>query len=293
MVQLLDTERLLELAGDHPVMGASLREKSESLRRQIEDVPIDGSEPSVQLFFSGDPVMSSTGIEAAFLGKVLNPFQQLVSAEFSQRVYGKVGNRGQIKDEGASRLFLTALPKGSFGVLLARMEKEPGPETHLLAESLVHVTNLIAASVQSDEAFAIELEGKTPRAVQALTDFLKVLNDAGAAVKIESGSMQVLLAEASIRAGLKRASETTVDEKLIEVRGKLKGVLLESWRFDIVDEIGKIYSGVLDDQLDESDAGYFVSEFFNKDCTATLKEGKVKFKNGRERTTYTLLSILP
>ena len=76
--QLLEVQRLKALAGDHPIMSVSYRERETEIRGQIETLPLGQKEAKVVLFFSGEPVQGSQGIDALFAGKVLEPFQTMV-----------------------------------------------------------------------------------------------------------------------------------------------------------------------------------------------------------------------
>jgi hypothetical protein len=88
-----------------------------------------------------------------------------------------------------------------------------------------------------------------------------------------------------------RVAETITEEKETVLRGVLKGMLLESWKFDFVSENGTAITGRLDDEMTEAQVSEYITTYFNKPCQAVLKEGNVKFKNGRERKTYVLASI--
>ena len=114
-VQLLETKRLLELVGDHPVMSVAYAEREAELEEQIAALPLGSREARTVLLFSGEPVQGSQGIDASFAGRVLEPFQSMVMADYADRWHGTVGSRGRRIGEGELRLLLTALPRGSFG----------------------------------------------------------------------------------------------------------------------------------------------------------------------------------
>ncbi len=292
-IQLLETKRMLEMVGDHPVMSVSLKQKAKDLMEQLEEIPVDKKDTKVVLLFSGNPVKGSWGIDASFIGKVTVPFQNMVTAEFGHKLYGKVGKRGLLKNENQSRLFLTALPRGSFGIELSKIDSNDSFEDDQLADSLVHVTKLTESSYKSDEDFAAELEGTTPRTIQSLKDFLKVISDEHAGVTIESGGIRCELTPATVKNAFERVSMTITTEKEITARGILKGILLDSWKFDFMFSDGKTITGNIDEGLTEAQVSKFITKYFNKQCNAFLKEGKVLFKNGREKISHVLVSIEP
>lgn len=291
-IQLIETQRMLETVNDHPVMSISLKQKEKDLLEQLEKIPVDKQEPKVVLLFSGNPVKGSIGIDASFIGKVVVPFQNMVTSEFAHRKHGKVGKRGQINNKNESRLFLTALPRGSFGIELSKIESNDLFEGDQIVDSLSHITKLVESSSKSDEDFAAELDGFTPRTIQSLKDFFKVVSDDQAGLSIESGGIRCELNAIEVKSAFERVAGTITNEGDKKITGILKGVLLESWKFDFIDAFGKTITGRLDENLTEEQVSETFSKYFNKNCTAILKEGKVLFKNGRERVSYTLVSIV-
>lgn len=292
-VQLLETQRMLNMAGGHPLMSISLKQKEQYLIQQLEKIPVDKKDTKVTLLFNGNPVRGSWGIDAAFIGKITVPFQQMVTADFAHSIDGKVGKRGQLKNENQSRLFLTALPRGSFGIELSKQESDSVIENDQLSDSLSHITRLVDATARSDEDFAAELDGTSPRTIQNLKDFLKIISDEQAGVTIESGGIWCDLTPASVKRAAERAGSTVTTENIKTIQGTFKGILLESWRFDFRDNNGNTITGDISGHVSERQANEYMSKYFNKECSAVLKEGKVLFKNGRERISYTLQSLEP
>ena len=290
-IQLLETQRMLELVGSHPIMSVSLKQKEKVLIEQLEKIPVDKKDTKVVLLFSGNPVKGSLGIDASFIGKVAVPFQNMVTAEFAHRVDGKVGKRGQLNKQDESRLFLTALPRGSFGIELSKLESSDLFEDNQFSDSLSHVTKLIESSSKSDEDFAAELDGTTPRIITSLKEFFKAVSDDKAGVAIESGGMRCELNPIEVKSAYDRVKGTITTENPKTINGVLKGILLESWKFDFIDETGTTITGRIDENLTEDEVSSYITSFFNKSCKAVLKEGKVLFKNGRERISYILSSI--
>ena len=172
-VQLLDTQRLRELAGQHPLMSVALAERERELSGRIAALPLGNKEARTILFFSGEPVQGSMGIDASFAGRVLEPFQSMVMADYADRWHGVVGSRGRRHGEAQSRLLLTGLPRGSFGLELARADSDELFEEGQLADTLAHVTKLVESAGRSDEDFAAQLDETAPRVIQNLREFLE------------------------------------------------------------------------------------------------------------------------
>ncbi len=88
-----------------------------------------------------------------------------------------------------------------------------------------------------------------------------------------------------------RVASTVTNTEEIKIRGVFKGVLLESWRFDFVNQDGHKISGKIDENLTSDQVVKLIGEFFNKHCTAILDKTTVLFRNGRERTTHVLKDL--
>ncbi len=290
-VQILDAERLAEGMAGHPLMSFSLEKKLESLKKQLAELPISAKEPSVTLVFSGQPVHGSMGIDATFISKAILPFQKMVHADLAQRGYGKVGARGQLKNAYDAKLFLTALPRGSFGVELSKIEDSNLFNEGQVSDSLSYVSNLIASSAKSDEDFAASLDNVPHRTLTGLRQFLKIVSDDKAGLTVESGGIRASLEPHDVEVAYERVAETTTTQKEIQLKGILKGILLESWRFDFITDDGKPISGALGSGLTEDAASNILLTYFNKNCTGVFESTTVFLKSGRVKETFILNSI--
>lgn len=289
--QLLETDRLIEMTGDHPVMSFGLVQRKEELEEELHALPMGHKEPRTVLFFSGEPVVGSVGIDANFAGRVLAPFQNMVMSEHAQRWHGTLGSRGRRTGEQESRLILTGLPRGSFGLELTKAANDEFFEEEQLADTLAHVTRLIESASRSDEDFASELNETSPRVIQSLRDFLKVVSDGRAGLQMESGDFRCTLDPVKASEAFQRVSDTVTKEERVEERGVFKGLLLESWRFDFVNEAGHKITGKLDNDLTQEQAVTMGRDFLEQSCVADLLKTTILFKNGRQRTSYCLRSL--
>jgi len=290
-VQILDTERLAGKVADHPIMGFSLNKKLEFLKQALDALPLTSKEPSITLLFSGQPVFGSAGIDATFISKAILPFQKMVHSDLVQRGFGKVGMRGQLKNAYDAKLFLTALPRGSFGVELSKIENSSLFDEGQVSDSLSHVSNLIASSAKSDEDFAASLDNIPHRTLSGLRQFLKIVSEDKAGVIVESGGIRASLEPKDVEAAYNRVAETTTVQKEIQLKGILKGILLESWRFDFITDDGHPISGSLGGNLTEDTAATLFQSHFNKNCIGFFDMTTVFLKNGRVKETYALNSV--
>lgn len=290
-VQLLETQRLKELVGDHPLMSVSFAEREQELQEKIAALPLGNKEARTVLFFSGEPVQGSIGIDASFAGRVLEPFQSMVMADYADRWHGVVGSRGRRPGEAQSRLLLTGLPRGSFGLELARADNDELFEEGQLADTLAHVTRLVEAAARSDEDFAAELDETAPRVIQNLRAFLEVIAKGKAGLRLESGDFRCTMNPIQANDAFNRVAGTITSDELVKTPGVFKGVLLESWKFDFVTDENHSVGGKIDENLTEEQVIALNRQFFNERCLASLLKTTVLFKNGRVRTTHTLKGL--
>ena len=290
-VQLIETRRLKELVGDHPLMSVSFAEREQELQEKIAALPLGSKEARTILFFSGEPVQGSVGIDASFAGRVLEPFQSMVMADYADRWHGVVGSRGRRPGEAQSRLLLTGLPRGSFGLELARADNDELFEEGQLADTLAHVTKLVEAAARSDEDFAAELDETAPRVIQNLREFLEVIAKGKAGLRLESGDFRCTMNPVEANDAFNRVAGTITNDELVKLPGVFKGVLLESWKFDFVTDENNSVGGKIDENLTEEQVIALNREFFNGRCMASLLKTTVLFKNGRVRTTHTLKGL--
>ena len=53
--QILETGRLLELAGDHPLMAPALEQRKAEFEQELKALPPPARQPRTVLFFAGGP----------------------------------------------------------------------------------------------------------------------------------------------------------------------------------------------------------------------------------------------
>lgn len=292
-VQLLETQQLREMAGDHPLMSVAYAEREEDLRQQLDALPPGQKEARTVLLFSGEPVQGSQGIDASFAGRVLEPFQGMVMTDYADRWHGVVGQRGRCSGEAASRMLLTGLPRGSFGLELTRAENDELFDEAHLADTLAHVTKLVEAAARSDEDFAAGLDETAPRVIQKLRDFLEVVAKGHAGLRLETGDFRCTMTPIQANEAFNRVAGTVTKEEAETASGVFGGVLISDWRFNLTTDDGYKLAGKIDENLTQEQVVELNRRFFNERCLAHLVKTTVLFKNGRIRTTYVLTALEP
>ena len=129
--------------------------------------------------------------------------------------------------------------------------------------------------------------------IQNLRQFLEVVSKGKAGLRLESGDFRCSLNPQEAVEAFTRVAGTITNDVPIEVPGVLKGVLLESWKFDFLTEDNHRIGGKIDENLTEQQVVALNLEFFNQRCVSSLVKTTVLFKNGRVRTTHTLKGLRP
>ncbi len=290
--QITESERLKGLAQNHPLMGPLLSQREDEMRGRLAQMPPGGKEPRTVLFFTGDPVFGSRGIDAQFASTVLVPFLEMVKSEYSAEKHGAVGERGPRKGEDEARLLLTGLPRGSFGLELSQPESDDLFAGEQLSEVLVRLTEVLSSAGKSDEEFVHALEAVSPRVYGRLPEFFRALSDHGANIRMQTGDLEFELDQESIAEAVERVSSVHTVETEIEVPGIFRGATLDTWKFDFRVDNGETLSGRLSSALEEGQVAK-MNLLTNQPCVTRLKETKITTQGGAVRTRYELLDLEP
>jgi hypothetical protein len=289
--RLVQTRQLRSLVEDHPLMSGAYAILERDIEHRLTEVAELDAEPRVILYFHGDPVFGSIGIDASFASRVVEPFQNMVMTDYADRFHGVVGKRGRRVGEQQSRLMLTSLPRGSFGLELTKFESTELFEDSQLSETLKHVGQLVASAASSDKDFKLLLDGTDPRVIQNLRGFLEVIAKGHAGLTLETGDFSFEMNPILAREAFERVAQTNSVQSDVEVSGVFKGALLESWRFDFLDSSNRQIKGKLGADLSAEEAAAMIRDYVNLACTGFFEKTVLTFKNGRERESYVLTGL--
>ena len=281
--QIVDTQRLLEMVLDHPLMSEGLAERLNQLKQELETLPKESFEPKIQLLFSGNAVVGSQGIKSTFVSKTLTPFQEMVKTQVALVRFGKVGKRGQAKKGANTDLYLTALPVGSFGVELSQLESNDLFDSMDVSKAMKDVMSLVVNSATDDETFEASIEQTPKRNLTNLKKFLQEISDENSVLKMESGELGIELPKEKIIEAFQRVSATIDEETELIINGTFRGLLLDSGKFEIQDEEGKRISGFISQDIEEEQLVDYDKTFLNSNCIIHLRVHKTKFKTGNDR----------
>ena len=149
--ELIGVVHLLSITPDDPLATPLLKGRAEELKNEIvklEDKP--PLIPETEIFFGQGAVIGSSGIEATFAGEVLKKFQDMVTNHFAAKFCGVLRRIGRRRGEVQSKLFLTALPKGSFGLQLSQPFVTDFVVAGQLTQTMEEVADLVGAAAKDD-----------------------------------------------------------------------------------------------------------------------------------------------
>lgn len=291
--QIIETEHLLSIVGEHPMMKLSLEKRLKILKTELAEIEKEHIEESkMRLLFSGKAVFGSVGIKADFVSKTIKPIQELIK---TQTVIIKSGNvvskRGKVKKGSITELYLTALPTGSFGYELSMLEGKELFDEEDVSNSIREIIDIIEAASESDDAFQKVIENSPRRTLTHLKTFFKELANEESILKMESGDKYVELSEDKVKLGYQRVSSAQYQETPIQITGVFKGILLDSGKFEIADKDGKKYSGSISEDLSEDEAINYNKEYTNEECSIIVQENVTTFSSGYRKINYELIQI--
>jgi hypothetical protein len=240
------------------------------------------------VLFDGAPVKASVGIDAAFGGQSVRGFQEMVTTVAADMSPGGVGERGRLA-AGVPRLLITDVDMGSFGFQLAEVpDQEPPAGPSPLKDALDAATRLLKAAGDSDDAFAQELAERPPRVLKKLKDFLEVVDDAGATLRVDTGRVAVRLDTVEhVRAARERAGSTQVEEVSEAKTGVLQGLMQERARFELRLDDRTVLSGRIDPSIDPAT----LAGLYNQPVDASLRRLTLSH-GGRRRVDWVLLGAV-
>ena len=291
--EIIGLESLLRTMPEDPLAKPLLASRLRGLEKELAEIEKQPpARPEAELLFAGGPVVGSAGLDAKFAARVLDDYQDMVANHYSASRHGAVGSRGPRAGEEESRLCLTALPRGSFGLLLAQPQARDSVAAARLADAMDQITSLVEAAASGDAAFTDTVEKFHPRVLTPLKSFLTALETQHASVVLRSTTRQCALTPEKVTAARARVVETTPKTDTILLRGVCRGVLLESWRFDFNPSGQPPISGMLADSLPEPAAKSMLS-WVDAPAEAQLRVTRMRTRSGFGRPVYELLTLRP
>ena len=290
--ELTGLRQLFETASDEVFEKPLLRSKIAARAAELSGLERDPITPipEAELLFGGRAVNGSLGIDAKFASAVLESYQDMVSNHHGGRLHPSMGGTGRRPGEQESRLFLTALPRGSFGLRLSQPQPHDFIAAQQVSEAMEELTSLVESAAAGDAAFAQGVERFHPRVLVPLRSFLDTLVNRETTVTIRSGQRETALGSEQVKAARNRAFATKTENETVALLGVFRGVLPDSWKFDFIPAAQPLISGALAEAVTEAEAEAMVPHYGQR-CRATLSMTRYRTLGRLSRPTYELLKL--
>lgn len=249
----------------------------------------------VALYFGGDPVVGSMGVQAAFGAKAVGTFQDLLSKVWGGLDGGPLQQMGPIKDKEASQLHITSVVHGSFGFLLEELEYETKPMFQTpLSQAADQVANYIASFAgENDASFSQVIDVLNPRVFQSIREFFGYMHKGRATLRLVEGDRDQQLDHLAVERAWNRAEASNVAEERIHIEGRLLGVIPMKRRFELEsDETGTVIEGKVGERFGNTYLEKISTQQFAGRRWRALLHKRTVTKVGRDPSDiYTLLEL--
>jgi hypothetical protein len=289
--ELAGLDALLESLPANDYLGRmGLQSRRTRLREQLAALA-DRAERRAQiaLYFGGDPVIGSLGVQAEFATTTLNNFQDLITKVWASGENG-LAAMGPIPDKAAAQLHITNLVHGSFGFMLEELDErgEPLFETPLRQAADRAVGYIASFAGEDENAFNAVIEDIDRRVFKAIRDFFSVVYKGRATVRIVEGDIDEKFDRVALERAWVRVEAADVDEDNLEMQGRLLGVIPIGRRFEF--ESGdRIIKGTVGEQLSQSYLERMANEQFAGKRWNAKFHRKIVTQTGREPTEKFIL----
>lgn len=249
---------------------------------------------SAALFFSGDPVAQTRGIQAEFGALAVNKFQDLIAKMMAQEG-GPLSASGPVPNKSAATLHITNVTRGSFGFLLEEIEPQGQALDTSLKIAVTNATQLLTALGETDEErFRAVVETVDQRALSTAQEFFSLLRSNGARFRLVAGEAERSFGDLEIALATDRANTTAVQTTEERIEGQFGGALPHAHQFELrVMSRPDPINGSVDPSIAANELARMNRELTNRDVTATLKIRRVIRNGDTVRERFTLLALQP
>jgi hypothetical protein len=299
-VQTAELQRLLDTSADDPILGPQLRDRLDEVKKRLQATRQEPGTllpketrilPRAAIFLRGGGVHDSEAIRPSLAGEALIQYEKMFTEQaiHDERLAARTTGR-QRRPRGAPipGLWFTGTPRGSFGLEFSPQIGEDESLLEVHAQSLENIADALTRVAASGSLSLDEIVSNIPsRVLQHLKQFLTVLAQNGAELRLAFPDRPSrFLSESEVKIAAERLDREVTQETLA-IKGKFRGLTLESGSFDLITDDGLIKGTVADD-LTEEDLER-IHNLTNQQCVADLERTTVRKVGGTETTSYVLL----
>jgi hypothetical protein len=281
-----------------PIGWLQFSHRKKELEEEIAKLQEAEATTGIGLFFGGQPVLGSRGIQAEFAGKALKSFQDIISKRFACLESGPLGSRGPIPMRGNAQLLITDVVRGSFGFILEEASEEAKRGDATLKEVMKEVSQLvfqISTEEESDDHFVPILETIDNRILVTLREFFQLLDESWATLRVVEGQTDYLLSREAIKRARRRIDTLEISEKEDEdITGRLF-ILPGSRKFELyLSNIQMIHGSISPQCLEEIiiQHGPIDANITGHIWHTRMKVREMKELNKPTKHTYILMQLI-
>ena len=298
--QIASLTRLLEEAGDDPLLGPQFRERleeAEQFLRQAEAskaLPEQVPFPRTAMFLRGDGVQGTEGIRPGLAGEILIQYERMFveQALRSERALAQDSGRSR-RPKGATvpGLLFTGTPRGSFGLVFVPLSPADSTLRDVYIQSLNSVTDSLIRVASGASSFVdATSDGIQSPVLRPMRQLLKALAKYGTGFRMAFDDRPPQSVSADQITKAVEQLERDVSEEQIEVLGEFRGVTLLTGHFDFMTDDSKSISGIVTEQLALEGLDR-IHALTNRACKANLWKTTFRPLNGPQRVLYLLIEI--
>jgi hypothetical protein len=274
---------------EKPALEHAIRKIDARLKELADNPKIN---PEAEMFFVDGQVTNHHGLEITFASDMLKSYQNMVTNHYAAKNYGLLRKTGRRHGEADAHLFLTALPRGSFGMQLSQPQISDWVAASNVTKAMEDLSGLVDAAAESDPAFEGSLVRFNPRVLTPLKEFMKTLNAGGGSFRLVTGMKQVKMNHEKIQEAYMRVSSASSAEREITIPGKFGGITGYTWEFDFQPNVGEVIHGPIAEEVTEEEAERMNHDFMFKPAFATLKETTVTTRSGKKKPSFELIRLV-
>lgn len=293
--QLDATKELLAISKNNELMRISLENRIRSLEADISacDEQELSAEAKISMWFSGDATYGSLGLRGSFMKETLNSVEGMVKSAAQKRIleYERANHCRADRPKGS--FYVTALTSGSFGYEMTYKEDGQLFEDPLIIQSINDVMHIIEKT--SSESLDIDelVEQQPIKLLSHLKDFYTTIKKNHSFLRMASGNMGFTLDRKHTNTGFENLCAQDTTEQVVEIEGTFMGALVESGKFEYLDEENKLKHGRFSEDIEADVITQMVRRFTNSRCRMYLLKHVISSSNGQKREVLELLSIRP
>lgn len=289
--QLVATEALLAVTKDSIIMKASLENRIQDLKEQIEKAESIPEEAKLDVWFSGKSVYGSLGISSAFMQETMQAIVGMIKSSTREMVR-KLKSEQKKAEMPKGQFYITALTQGSFGYELSyKSDQETLFDDPAIIDSIRNMMDVIETATEENLDIDRLIQAQPIRLLSNLKDLFSSLKKHNSFMKMESGANALSLDVHSVNIGYDNICLSDISEKTEIITAVFQGAFIETGRFEYTDEEGKVRHGSISEELSYDEIAELNRLYSRKECQLSIIHRIVNYTNGNKKEGVELVGI--